>query len=209
MKKRFLKLFTLSTDMFKRIIRKIIFLFLVFVRRFYLFKLPNIFSDTRIELKTIPFFQQTTIIRGKGKIFIGEKCMFGTIDGGFNRNGTIEIQARFINATINIGNNVATNNNIFICSANKIYIGDNTLIGQNVTLMDFEAHGVEPSKRREIGEIGEIVIGSNVWIGNNVLILKDSYVGNNSIIAAGAVVKGKFPENVVIGGIPAKIIKYL
>ncbi|WP_406844512.1 acyltransferase [Flavobacterium soyae] len=171
--------------------------------------MPNVFSNTRIEIKKLPFFQQTTILRGKGKILIGEQCMFGTIDGGFNRNGTIEFQARYKDATITIGDNVATNNNIFICAANKIEIGNHTLIGQNVTLMDFEAHGIEPLKRREVGEVGEIVIGKNVWIGNNVLVLKDSHIGDNSIIAAGAVVKGRFPENVIIGGVPAKIIKHL
>lgn len=195
--------------MLRKIIRKILFLTLVFFRRVYLFQIPNIFSSTRVEIKRSPIFQQTTICRGKGKIFIGRKCMFGTIDGGFNRNGTIEFQARFQASTIKIGNNVATNNNIFICAANKIEIGENTLIGQNVTIMDFEAHGVNPTQRRVVGEIGEIIVGSNVWIGNNVLILRDSIIGSNSIVAAGAVVKGKFPENVVIGGVPAKIIKYL
>lgn len=75
--------------------------------------------------------------------------------------------------------------------------------------MDHEAHGIPPDKRRELGAIGEVVIGENVWIGNNVTILKDSHVGDNSIVAAGAVVSGRFPENVIIGGVPAKIIRSL
>ena len=83
------------------------------------------------------------------------------------------------------------------------------MIGQNVTIMDFEAHGIEASKRREVGEIGKVRIGKNVWIGNNVTILKNSSIGENTIIAAGAVVSGYFPENVIIGGVPAKIIREL
>lgn len=75
--------------------------------------------------------------------------------------------------------------------------------------MDHEAHGVAPDKRRELGVIGEVVIGKNVWIGNNVIILKESQVGDNSIVAAGAVVSGRFPENVIIGGVPAKILRSL
>ena len=88
-------------------------------------------------------------------------------------------------------------------------MGDNTLIGQYVTIMDFEAHGIDPNKRRQLGEIGKIRIGKNVWIGNNVTILKNTFIGDNSVVAAGAVVSGVFPSDVVIGGIPAKIIKYI
>jgi acetyltransferase-like isoleucine patch superfamily enzyme len=94
-----------------------------------------------------------------------------------------------------------------LCAANYIEIGDYSLIGQNVTIMDFEAHGVDPHKRRSIGEIGHVIIGKNTWIGNNVMILKNSEIGDNTIIATGSVVSGKFPENVIIGGVPAKIIK--
>jgi len=94
-----------------------------------------------------------------------------------------------------------------ICAANYIEIGDNTLIGNFVSIRDHEAHGINPDKRREIGEIGEVIIEENVWIGNNVIILKNTCIGKNSIVAAGAVVAGKFPANVIIGGVPAKIIK--
>lgn len=74
--------------------------------------------------------------------------------GGFSKGGSIELQAHYQNAKINIGNNVATNNNIMLCEAIYIEIGDDTLIGQYVTIMDHEPHGIEPNKRRELGEIG-------------------------------------------------------
>jgi acetyltransferase-like isoleucine patch superfamily enzyme len=139
---------------------------------------------------------------------IGKKCAFGYKLGGFHRGGSIEIQARYKNSVIKLGDNIATNNNIFICAANYIEIGNETLIGQYVMIIDHEAHGVDPCKRRgKIGEIGKVIVGKNVWIGSNVTILKNSEIGDNSIVAAGAVVSGKFPENVIIGGVPAKIIK--
>jgi len=129
--------------------------------------------------------------------------------GGFNYYGCIEIQPRYKDALIEIGDKINTNNNIFICAANHIKIGNNTLIGQNVVIMDFEAHGINPEKRNEVGQIGEVIIDENVWIGNNVTILKNSHIGKNTIVAAGAIVSGNFPENVIIGGIPAKIIKQI
>ena len=116
-------------------------------------------------------------------------------------------QPRYKSSEKFIGRNVSTNNNIFICAANYIDIGDDTLVGQNVIIMDFEAHGIEPEKRRLLGPIGTIRISENVWIGNNVTILKNSEIGENSIIAAGTVVSRKFTKNVIIGGVPAKIIK--
>ncbi|WP_243348776.1 acyltransferase [Parabacteroides sp. FAFU027] len=149
------------------------------------------------------------MITGGGKVLIGSGCRFGFKLGGFHHSGSIEMQARTSNSHIVIGNNIATNNNIFICASDYIEIGDDSLIGQNVTIMDFEAHGIAPDQRRLVGEIGQVIIGKNVWIGNNVTILKNSMIGDNSIVATGAVVSGVFPANVIIGGVPAKIIKHI
>ncbi|MDA9339392.1 acyltransferase [Polaribacter sp.] len=157
----------------------------------------------------LPICNQKTLLTGIGHIDFGDNCVFGYKLGGFHKGGAIELQVRNIKSKIKLGNNIRINNNLFICAVNYIEIGTNTLIGQGVTIMDFEAHGIQPSKRREIGEIGKVIIGNNVWVGNNVMILKNSEIGDNTIIAAGAVVSGKFPENVIVGGVPAKIIRSL
>jgi len=47
----------------------------------------------------------------------------------------------------------------------------------------------------------------NVWFGHNWKVLRGTEIGNNCIVAAGAVVKGKFKDNLILGGVPAKIIK--
>lgn len=54
-----------------------------------------------------------------------------------------------------------------------------------------------------------IKVGNNVWIGLNVTILKGTVIGNNCVIAAGSVVKGEFPDNVLIQGNPAVIVSNL
>ena len=191
-----------NSSVFYKVKKKINLLFNWFI--------PNIqsISAHRIGLSgNTPVCNQLTKISGEGKIEIGAGCIFGYKLGGFHKDGMIELQPRYVNSFIRLGNNIATNNNIFVCAANYIEIGDDTLIGQYVTIMDHEAHDIRPDHRRELGEIGKVVIGKNVWIGNNVMILKNSEIGKNSVVAAGAVVSGIFPANVIIGGIPAKIIK--
>lgn len=168
----------------------------------------NALKSGRIDIGDNVKFRQRIFFTGKGRIVIGANSSFGYKPGGFHYKGSIELQARAETSRIIIGESVSTNNNIYICACNLIEIGSYTLIGQYVTIMDFEAHGVHPEGRRTAGEVGVVRIGENVWIGNNVVILKNTTIGRNSIVAAGAVVSGgDFPENVVIGGVPAKIIK--
>ncbi|SIS78401.1 maltose O-acetyltransferase [Chryseobacterium ureilyticum] len=189
---------------------KVVFIYLKLIKYhhyFYYFVTRNLFRLGKIKFSETPSLGQLLLVRGEGKITVGKNCLFGIKRGGYNYKGVIEFQPREKNSQIIIEDDVQTNNNLFICAANKIVISSKTLIGQNVTIMDFEAHGIDPSKRSEIGKIGEIFIGRNVWIGNDVVILKNSSIGDNSIVAVGSVVSGKFPANVIIGGVPAKIIR--
>jgi acetyltransferase-like isoleucine patch superfamily enzyme len=185
---------------FTRIINLIFFFW--YPNFFYLFK-HKVYLGRNIR------YNQYFKLRGVGEIIIYDNCSFGYKMGGGHRGGSIEIQARTKCSSVKIGKNVSTNNNLFICASGSIKIGNDTLIGQGVTIMDFEAHGINSSERSAIGEIGSIDIGENVWIGSNVIILKNTSIGRNSVIAAGAVVKGNYPNNVIIGGVPAKIIKML
>jgi acetyltransferase-like isoleucine patch superfamily enzyme len=169
--------------------------------------MPNFNTLGLLEGKP-SWVDQKVKIRGLGKVEIGKGCFFGTKIGG-RSYGESEIQVKFKDSRIKIGDNVCTNNNLFISCAKNIIIGSNTVIGERVTIFDFEGHGIRPSERKKMGIIGIVEIGENVWIGNNVIILRDTYIGDNTIVAAGAIVKGSFPANVLIGGIPAKVIKQL
>jgi len=182
---------------------------IIFKKNWYWPNIRAIISKRIILSLNPPICYQYTIVSGKGKLYLGDKCEFGVIIGGRHRNGSIELQPRYENARIVMGEKISMNNNVFICAANYIEIGRNTLIGEAVTIMDHEAHGIAPDLRRQIGKIGEVKIGTNVWIGNSVIILKDTTIGDNSIVAAGAVVSGQFPSDVIIGGVPAKVIRHL
>lgn len=106
---------------------------------------------------------------------------------------------------ISLGKNVFLNTGCIFQDCGGITIGDKTLIGQNVVLSTLN-HGFEPENRNTTYP-SPIVIGQNVWIGANATIVPGVTIGDNAIIAAGAVVTKDVPENVVVGGVPAKIIK--
>lgn len=171
--------------------------------------IPNLSSlvYNKVSFLRIPSFNISTIFRGQGEVKIGNNCVFGSKMGGFHSCGSVEFLTRAQDSKIVLGDEIWTNNKLSIICQNNINIGSKTLIGQNVIIMDFEAHQINPLRRTKIGEVGSVEIGKNVWIGSNVIILKNTNIGDNSIVAAGAVVSGIFPGNVIIGGIPAKIIK--
>jgi acetyltransferase-like isoleucine patch superfamily enzyme len=176
----------------------------------FIFHNLSLYFFSKIIIKGIPLCQQKIYCQGDGEINIGKSCSFGEKLGGRFKNGYIELQTRTSKASIIINDDVHINNNLFISCKNKIEIGARTLIGERVTIYDYEAHGILPNLRRNNnGNTGKVKIGENCWIGNNVIILKNSNIGDNTIVAAGAVVSGNFPENVIIGGIPATVKKKL
>ncbi|WP_099328041.1 acyltransferase [Clostridium paraputrificum] len=85
---------------------------------------------------------------------------------------------------------------------NRVIIGEKCNISWNVTIMDSNGKMIDNKNPH-----GEVKIGNKVWIGTNSIILKDTIIGDNCIIAANSVVKGVFPENCLIGGNPAKVLR--
>lgn len=106
---------------------------------------------------------------------------------------------------IHIGKNVFINAGCHFQDQGGITIGDGAQIGHNVVLATLN-HDLIPENRKTVIP-APISIGTNVWIGANATILPGVSIGDNSVIAAGAVVTKDIPANVVAGGIPAKIIK--
>lgn len=92
--------------------------------------------------------------------------------------------------------------------AGGINIGDHVIIGQYASFHAQEHHFSDPEiliRNQGVSQKG-IRIGSNTWIGARVTLLDGTEIGSGSVIAAGAVVKGKFPPDVILGGIPARVI---
>lgn len=110
------------------------------------------------------------------------------------------------NILIGVGTNPGFNPGIYIQSTGKLYFGDYTTVGQNTGIMS-GSHDVYDHR---ILTKSETRIGSYCWIGMNCTILPGVTIGDNTIVASGAVVTKSFPDgNCIIGGVPAKRIKVL
>ena len=108
---------------------------------------------------------------------------------------------------IEIGENFYSNHNLTILDCAKVMFGDNVLIGPNCSFYTAEHPLDSKTRTKGLEYAHQIKIGNNVWIGGNVTVLSGVTVGNNVVIAAGAVVTKDIPSDVVIAGVPAKIIK--
>ena len=86
-------------------------------------------------------------------------------------------------------------------------IGDGCQIGHDVVFATLN-HGLSPEKRKTTYP-APIVLGNNVWIGSNATILQGVTIGDNAVVAAGAVVTKDVAANTVVGGVPAKIMRYI
>lgn len=119
----------------------------------------------------------------KSKINIG-KFVF------IRKNTTIRIDDE---STLDIGDHVFMNDNCNINCANKISIGSYTKIAPNVSINDHDHNykGVEGGNLIK----GEVIIGKNVWIGSNSVILRGTVIEDNAVVAAGSVVKGHIPKD--------------
>jgi len=99
-----------------------------------------------------------------------------------------------------------------IYAHDKIEIGDNCLIGANVKIIDNDFHPIDPVARLNSDPNiphAPVTIGKNVFIGMNSIILKGTVIGDNCVVGAGSVVHGKFEDNCIIAGNPARAVKYL
>jgi acetyltransferase-like isoleucine patch superfamily enzyme len=108
-----------------------------------------------------------------------------------------------------IGDNVYMNRNTFITARDPVEIGNNVLIGPNVVINTGNHTFADPNipivKQGHTSE--KIVIGDDVWIGANAIILKGVNIGKGSVVAAGAVVTKSVEPYTVVAGVPAKKIK--
>lgn len=110
---------------------------------------------------------------------------------------------------IEVGDNVFLNYNCCILDVMPIKIGNNVMMAPNVQIYT-ATHPLEAKVRNSGEEYAKpITIGNDVWIGGGAIICPGVTIGNGAVIGAGAVVTKNIPDNVVVGGNPAKIIRHI
>ena len=141
---------------------------------------------------------------GRGLLTIGDNVNIGSfsqviISTTFNNIGQF----------IRIGNNVGIGEFAYLGGAGGLEIGSDTIIGQYFSTHPENHVYSDPDQLIRMQGVDRkgITIGSNCWIGVKVTILDGVVIGQNSVIAAGAVVTRSVPANVVIAGVPARVIK--
>lgn len=143
-----------------------------------------------------------------GCVFYGVNNMYFNIKVTIGRNSLFSAE----NGKINVGANTSFNSNVHINSSicGEIIIGNNCLIGPNVVMRtaghNFERVDIPIRKQGHICK--NIIIHDDVWVGSNAVILGGVIIGKSAVIGAGAVVTKDVPEFAVVGGVPARIIKY-
>ena len=102
-------------------------------------------------------------------------------------------------AVCTIGNNTSVNSNNVIACRERIVIGDDVEFGPNVQVYDHD-HDFRAEGGLKAGKFktSPVIIGNNVWIGANTVILRGTEIGDNCVIGAGSVIKGKYEANSVI-----------
>jgi maltose O-acetyltransferase len=125
---------------------------------------------------------------------------------------TIKIEPTFrcdYGYNIHVGENFYANFDCVFLDVCEIRIGDNCLLAPGVHIYT-ATHPLDLAERTSGAEYGiPVRIGNNVWIGGRAIINPGVNIGNNVVVASGAVVTKDVPDNVVVGGNPAKIIKHL
>ena len=159
--------------------------------------------EGRRYARKLTYAFNTQYLRGKER-----KELLGKLLGSMGQNVFIEPSFRCdYGFNIHLGNNVEINFDCIMLDVCPIHIGNDVKIAPRVCFFA-ATHPIDPIKRREAGEYGrEICIGDNVWIGGNAVINPGVRIGNNVVVASGSVVTKNVPDNVVVGGNPAKMIR--
>lgn len=164
----------------------------------------RVFAKSKIKL------YHPLLMKGEGQIKIGYNLQNGVINSPNYYSHYSYLEVRNEDSEIIIGNDVAINNSFSAVAYSKIIIDDNVIIGVNCSIMDSDGHFLKSDMRNTLNPPSmQVHIKQNVFLGDNVTVLKGVTIGENSVIANGSIVTKDIPANIIAGGVPAKVIKML
>ena len=174
-------------------------------------------KNAKIYKKSTIKLHKTSKILGNGKLIFNKDWndIYNTTARlVMKKDSIIEMNGKFVsysgtnitveeNAILRLGESFINKNSSINCFK-EIDIGNDCVISENVIIRDSDNHKLI---RDEYEKEKKILIEDHVWIGINAVILKGVHIGKGAVIAAGSVVTKDVPENCLVGGVPARIIK--
>jgi lipopolysaccharide O-acetyltransferase len=167
----------------------------------------RILKTTRMSIGESPY------IRGAKSITIGSRFVAGK---NLWLAAISQYEDNHYAPKIVIGNNVGVGDSVHIAATTSVVLGDDVLVGSRVLITDHN-HGIyrgkaqseaeQPPSKRKLSADQGIFIGCNVWIGDGVVILPGSHIGEGSIIGANSVVTGSIPSRCIAIGCPARSVR--
>jgi maltose O-acetyltransferase len=166
----------------------------------------SVLSKERKEARAkVSIFNQTLETEGEKRTALLKELLGSTGENVFMRPNI-----RFdYGYNTHVGENFFANFDCTILDVGEVRFGDNCMLGPGVQIYT-ATHPLNPNERNSGKEYAKpITFGNNVWIGGSAIINPGVSVGDNVVIASGAVVTKDVPDNVVVGGNPARIIKQI
>ncbi|WP_324617931.1 maltose O-acetyltransferase [Cohnella cholangitidis] len=169
----------------------------------YLASDPQLTKDRENARKLTRLFNQTIETDYDKRVEL-LKQLFGSTEENVYIEPTFRCDYGY---NIHVGNHFYANFDCVILDVCEVRIGDNCFVAPGVHIYT-ATHPLNPFERVSGAEFGKpVTIGNNVWIGGRAVINPGVTIGDNVVIASGAVVTKDVPDNVVVGGNPAKVIK--
>jgi len=164
------------------------------------FLIKVLLKRKKVKFAALPSFSgYWPEIKNEGTFFIGANCSFNSFR--LRQHFTVKK-----NAVLEIKDGSRFNDGVNLCATRSIKLGHHVRIGDMTYIYDTDFHQISP----EIPTKCEpVIIGNNVWIGANSIVLPGAVIGDHTVIAAGSIVTGKIPAKSLAAGVPAKVVKIL
>lgn len=140
-------------------------------------------------------------------IIKGNECSIKIGEGTVLNDVTIWCEDN--KSSVIIGNSGLIMGNVQLAATEgkKIVIGNDALFSDDIHIRTGDSHSIVDGDGIRINTAKDVILGNHVWVGNKVIILKGSTVGNNCVIGSGSLVTRQFDEGLALGGNPARILK--
>lgn len=171
---------------------------LYFIQGAWKLLLAKIFLRSFKKVGKLPSVNGVPMIRNKGEVYLGDRVRIWSV---FEKTKILVRKG----GVLIIGSNSRING-VHIGVTQKVIIGLNVRIAPYTIILDSDFHEVG-NHMSEDGKTSPVIIKDNVWIATRATILKGVTIGENSVVATGAVVTRDVPPNSVVAGVPARIIK--